>query len=89
MKNKKKVRKISFGHFLHIIDLPFEWLRKLTMPPVNEDEYNHIFTVFWPFLGFCFLIFNFLENKYYYYLIGLALAIPTSYLLYFFKPQKG
>ena len=70
---------MNFGHFMHILDLPFEWLRKLTMPPCNEDEYDHKLTIIWPFLGLCFLVFNFLKFKFYYYVIAIAIAIPISY----------
>ena len=36
-----------------IVDFPFIWARKLTIPPCEKDEYEEhkIFTVIWPFLG--------------------------------------
>ena len=34
-----------------VIDFPFVWARKLTIPPCEEEEYDNWLVVVWPFLG--------------------------------------
>lgn len=38
---------------MHIIDFPFVWIRKLTVPPCEAEDYHEhkLFIVIWPFLG--------------------------------------
>ena len=33
------------------IAIPFYWLRKITMPPCEEEDYNHYLTIIWPIFG--------------------------------------
>jgi len=34
-----------------IIEFPFEWMRKLTIPPCEEEEYDNRLVIIWPLLG--------------------------------------
>lgn len=47
------------GMILDFIDIPFHFIRKYTIPPCEVEEYDHHFTVYWPFLGILFIFFNF------------------------------
>ena len=61
-KNKHAIRAEQhgfFGHFVEFIDIPLHWMRKLTIPPCDEEKYNHFYTVIWPFFGLTFLVYNF------------------------------
>jgi len=41
------------GKIFFIIDFPFIWIRKLTIPPCESEKYEEDknFTIFWPFIG--------------------------------------
>ena len=55
------------------------FIRKYTIPPGDEDEYDHHYTVYWPFFGGLFLLFMFFESPTYKWL----LAIPLMYAGYY------
>ncbi|KRW99939.1 hypothetical protein PPERSA_12615 [Pseudocohnilembus persalinus] len=73
------------------IMFPFEFvlqfLRKITMPPVQKSEYDKILCILWPFPGIFFILFGIgqltLENYLYY-------ALPLSFFLsmFFYYTQK-
>lgn len=41
---------------LEVLDYPFEFIRRYTIPPCDEEEYNHNYAKYWPFLGILFLL---------------------------------
>jgi hypothetical protein len=43
---------------MFIIDLPFDYMRKCTMPPCEEEHWSHKWAVIWPIPGLLFLIFT-------------------------------
>ncbi len=90
MKNKKKIRQEDHENFLikaiDVIDWPFYWLRKLTIPP-NDEHYDHNYLIIWPFLGLFFIALNFIKPSLY-YLALIPLALGLSYLFYKYKPES-
>jgi len=45
-----------------VIEFPFEWLRKLTIPPCEIDEYDNYLVCIWPFLGIPMAMFMILKT---------------------------
>ena len=45
-----------------VIEFPFEWLRKLTIPPCMKEEYDNYLVVIWPFLGIPMAMFMILKT---------------------------
>ena len=59
VKSRAKIRSKEYStlsRVVDIIDFPFVWLRKLTIPPVEEEEYDHRLTIAWPILGILFMV---------------------------------
>lgn len=57
----------TLGKMLNYIDYPFYLIRKYTIPPGDAEDYDHHYTVYWPFLGipaFLFLGFDLTIKKY-------------------------
>lgn len=44
---------------VNTIDIPFMIVRKFTIPPCDDNNYNHSWTILWPFFGFFFILWNF------------------------------
>lgn len=91
LKHKKEARKSEEGciiKFIDIIDFPFDWLRKLTIPPCEEDHYNHLYTILWPFLGITFILYNFITTPWPIYLYALPVSCVISFLFWKFKPEE-
>lgn len=64
---------------IDFIDTPFYYIRMLTIPPSNEDEYHHSHAKLWAFFGVLFL-------GYYlgaYRLMHYVLLVAVSILLYY------
>ena len=40
-----------FDRFFVVIDFPFVWFRKLTIPPCEEDDFDNWLVMAWPILG--------------------------------------
>ena len=40
-----------YDRFFVIIDFPFVWIRKLTIPPCEEDEFDNWLVMLWPYVG--------------------------------------
>lgn len=63
MKNKSETKEIeyedksSFEKFNFIIDLPFDYARKLTLPPCEAEKYEKKWAVIFPIPGILFIIF--------------------------------
>jgi len=51
---KTKLEKI--GYFL---ELPFDFVRKITLPPCEEDKFNKVLCTLWPFPGIIFILYVF------------------------------
>ena len=76
-----------YEKILYIVDFPFEWARKLTMPPCEEDSYDKRLTYAWPFTGVLFFIFAFLKTPSMLWVyIGVPVCIAS--FLFFFLTQK-
>lgn len=89
LQKKKEIREQDegmIGIIIDFIDIPFHYLRVYTMPPCEEEEYHHHFTVYWPFLGVTFLFWNFLQPISLYWLAIIPIAIA---LFFFFRRFKG
>jgi len=57
-----------------VIEFPFAWIRKLTIPPCEVDEYDNYLVVMWPFLGIPMAMFMILKT------------FPTGAWLYYLIP---
>jgi len=42
--------------FLFITDFPFCWLRKLSIPPSEEKDYDNYLVIAWPWFGIPILL---------------------------------
>ena len=61
-------------------------VRKYTIPPGDEDDYDHHYTIYWPFFGGVFLMFMFFGKPEWKWLI----AVPFIFgLYYFFKTKRN
>ena len=86
---KKKIREKQEGYIgiiIDFIDIPFYFLRKYTMPSCEIEEYDHHYTKYWPFLGFLFLFFNFVQPPSIYWLAIIPLSI--AFFLIFSRHSK-
>ena len=58
MIRKKSIREEDeglLGKIIDVIDYPFYYIRLVTIPPSNKDEYDHTYTKYWAFFGVFFL----------------------------------
>ena len=42
---------------MYVIDLPFDYMRKITMPPCEEEKYSKKWAAITPLPGLLFMIF--------------------------------
>lgn len=59
-KARKEAREESesvIGKVIDFIDIPFNFIRRYTILPCDEEEYNHHYAIWWPFFGILFLLF--------------------------------
>ena len=87
-KNKKRIRhedESIFESIIEILDYPLHWLRKLTIPPVEEEHYDHFYLIIWPFLGILFLVLNFYPSKYEFYFYSIPVAFIISFIFFNFS----
>jgi len=66
---KRKADKIN-----KIIEFPFEWIRKVTIPPCTEEEYDNYLVVLWPFFGIPAAMFMILKTA------------PTGWWMFYLIP---
>lgn len=48
---KRKAENSCMDWFNFIIELPFDWIRKLTIPPCEAAHYDKWFVIVWPYFG--------------------------------------
>jgi len=41
----------TFDKTMNIIQFPFNWIRRLTIPPSEENDYDNYLVMLWPFFG--------------------------------------
>lgn len=86
MENESEHERLS-GKVLEVIDAPAKWLRKLTIPPCNEETYDRNYLFVWPFLGIPFILWAVLREPQFWWLFYLPVAVLVSALFYFFSPK--
>lgn len=92
VKNRRHVRIKSqgrFGKLLDIIDKPFAMFRRLTILPINHEEYNHIFTVLWPYFGIPFALLAISIPPSLWWLLLIPLTVILSRLFIIFAPEDN
>ena len=62
---------------------PFEIMRKLTMPPCEEESYNKRYVIIWPFGGILFALWAFHVSYIYWVYLGIPAMIILSLAFYF------
>lgn len=85
IKHKKAIREEESGiiaHIIHVLDYPLHIIRQLTIPPVEEENYNHFYLVIWPYLGLMFLVYSFFHEHVEFYFYSIPLAFLLSYVFY-------
>ena len=84
----QKQQKSIFKDIFHLLDLPFSLLRKLTIPPSNEN-YNHTLLIIYPIFGIPFLLLNSFPNilKNYPFLI-ISISLTLSFIFYKTSPNS-
>ena len=40
----------------YIVEFPFDWIRKITMPPSEAENYDKHLVIIWPFPGIIFIL---------------------------------
>jgi hypothetical protein len=67
----------------YVLELPFDYLRKFTMPPPEKEHYDRILCIIWPFPGSLFILYGFglLENTLALY-IAMTLAFFVTIVFY-------
>ncbi len=94
VKNKSKIREQEgesggwVGVLIEYLDLPFNYLRKYTIPPCNPEEYEHHYLVFWPLLGILFVLWSMFETPQVWWLYTIPLSVVLMLLFYRTKPEK-
>ena len=80
------------GKFFAILDFPFIWIRKLTIPPCEKEEYadaeHKTLLIVWPFLGIP--VMGMLAKNTWPMSWGWLYYLPVAFLwaLYFWKFAK-
>ena len=90
--HKAKLRREDegwLGKAIDVIDYPFDWIRRLTIPPVEEEEYNHKFTIAWPILGILFIVWALTPGPSYYWLIIIPVALCMMLFFFKYKPEEN
>ena len=77
------------GKTFDAIDWPFSWLRRLTIPPVCKEHYDHRYTVYWPFLGLPFILWGSRVNPRTTWLLLLPVAIALAVLFARYQPKAN
>lgn len=74
----------------YIIDFPFEYLRKLTIPPCDDEKFSKTWFVLWPFPGLLLLAWIFTKSP---SLLWIYVIVPLGIILmivfYFTTPHNG
>lgn len=80
MKSKKE-KESQIGLFIEILNKPLNTLVTLTVPPGDEEEYNHNHTMAWPIFGYIFLMYNFFGEpcKKWLYFLPLFVALQIIF----------
>jgi hypothetical protein len=65
-----------------VIDQPFNYIRLLTMPPSNKEEYNKYWCIVWPIPGFIFLAYAFDMLNWNFVYIGIPVAVILTVILF-------
>ena len=80
LKHKESHSESKIEKIINTMDIPFHIIRKYTIPPCNDKEYNHSLMIKWPIFGVFFLFFSiFLTPSLLWFLI-----IPISILSYYY-----
>ena len=82
--HKKEIREEDegcLGQIIDIIDIPFNIIRRYTILPCDEEEYNHHYAIYWPFLGILFFCVMFLEKPSLWWLLIIPIAFVAHYFL--------
>jgi hypothetical protein len=66
---------------LFILDYPLRFLLNITIPPSDEEEYDHKLLTLWPVFGGFFLYYNFWEDLTKHHLGANFFLIPFLILL--------
>ena len=68
--------------FMFILEYPLDWLRKITMPPCDQENFDNILFIIWPFPGILFTLwgFNLMDPTNVW--IGFGIAFVLSYFFY-------
>ena len=86
-KAKEFSAKACWEKVSHIIEFPFDWIRKLTILPCEAQHYDKIFVIIWPYFGI--LVAEIIVTKKWpttwKYWVYLAVAICWSILFYCIK----
>ena len=69
-----------FVRILDILDLPFNYIRRYTILPCDEEEYEHHYSIYWPFLGILFLLIMIVKEPSVWWLLW----IPISGVWYYY-----
>lgn len=93
-KLKNEEREIEFNDLnfldkiLFIIDQPFDYARKVTLPPCEPEKYEKMWAVIFPAPGFLFIVFAiFLRPEFWWLYVG-AVGLVFSAIIFFTSPEN-
>lgn len=69
-----------------ILNYPFLWLKRLTIPPCNEEHYHKKYLILWPYLGIPFVLWALFREPHLWWVFYLPIAVGLSIAFYFTSP---
>ena len=92
MKNKKQIResqnyKLKF-FITKILDFPSNIIRKATIPPCDEDNYDHDLVMIWPFLGIPLINYIIFRKITYYWLFLIPIILIIFYFFFTYRKRS-
>lgn len=73
---------------LYITDVPFIYLRKITLPPCEAEKYEKIWAVIFPAPGLLFIVFACMLHPQIWWLAVFAVGLLISLAIHYTAPEK-
>ena len=78
----------SWEKFNFVIDLPFDYARKITLPPCEPEKYEKKWACIFPIPGLIFLFFvAILKPELWFLYVGIPLGALFSFIIYRTSPE--
>ena len=75
--------------FNYVIDIPFDYARKITLPPCEVDKYDKMWAMIFPIPGLLFIFFTVtLKPDWWYLYIGVPIGLAITLIIWKTSPEK-